>query len=104
MQTQELYDKVKRRANLDHIQQAASDLVDATLPAAPQYQFQADGGDQDRYGHHRRNDYRIHDRSDLDTTAVTSNAQADFHGPILRRSDVDGCWPTIEPAPQCTSN
>ncbi|KAH7163622.1 hypothetical protein B0J13DRAFT_634972 [Dactylonectria estremocensis] len=36
LQTQELYDKVKRRAEMGDIQQAASDAVDSSLQVAPQ--------------------------------------------------------------------
>jgi E3 ubiquitin-protein ligase CCNP1IP1 len=36
LQTQELYDKVRRRAEIGHIQQAASDAVDSSLSMAPQ--------------------------------------------------------------------
>lgn len=38
LQTQALYDKVKRKAEMDHIQRAASDAVDSTLHAVPQSQ------------------------------------------------------------------
>lgn len=36
LQTQELYDKVKRKAEMGHIQRAASDAVDSTLQASSQ--------------------------------------------------------------------
>ncbi|POR37416.1 Uncharacterized protein TPAR_02398 [Tolypocladium paradoxum] len=38
LQTQELYDKVKRKAEMGHIQRAASDAVDSTLHVASQSQ------------------------------------------------------------------
>ena len=37
LQTQELYDKLKRKAMLGHIQDAASDAVDTTLQGASSY-------------------------------------------------------------------
>ena len=45
LQTQELYDKLKRKAMLGHIQDAASDAVDTTLYGASSYAAQqADRG------------------------------------------------------------
>ncbi|PNY24911.1 NEDD8-activating enzyme E1 regulatory subunit [Tolypocladium capitatum] len=41
LQTQELYDKVKRKAEMGHIQRAASDAVDSTLLIASQSQTPA---------------------------------------------------------------
>ncbi|KAK2614425.1 hypothetical protein N8I77_001255 [Diaporthe amygdali] len=40
LQTQELYDKLKRRAMLGHIQDAASDAVDTTLQGGSSYAAQ----------------------------------------------------------------
>lgn len=42
MQTQELYDKVKRRVELGHMQIAASDAVDSTVHSAATYR--SEGG------------------------------------------------------------
>lgn len=45
LQTQELYDKLKRKAMLGHIQDAASDAVDTTLQGTSSYAAQhADRG------------------------------------------------------------
>lgn len=45
LQTQELYDKLKRKAMLGHIQDAASDAVDTTLQGTSSYAVhQADRG------------------------------------------------------------
>ena len=45
LQTQELYDKVKRKTEMDHIKRAASDAVDSTLHGASQSQAVANDFD-----------------------------------------------------------
>ncbi|KAK7704854.1 hypothetical protein SLS64_008202 [Diaporthe eres] len=49
LQTQELYDKLKRKAMLGHIQDAASDAVDTTLQGTSSYAAQQ--ADQGVYEH-----------------------------------------------------
>ena len=47
LQTQELYDKVKRKAEMGHIQRAASDAVDSTLQASSQASLGFGGASHD---------------------------------------------------------
>lgn len=61
LQTQELYDKVKRKAEMGHIQRAASDAVDSTLQAASQANF-FNGG--------------LHDQEFADTASIPTFGQS----------------------------